>query len=231
MAGAGSVPQPLADPLIALGKPGLSPNITAPIIDDSGSYAGGPIIRGRNTSTTTGYGVAGITQGTGAGLYGSSTAAAGIGATYGVYGASTASHGVFGHANATGAGVVGTSAQGYGVEGATASATSSGGYFTNTAGGTAVDAASTGGYGIFGSSVSSIGVYGSSRPVTLGSLAIATARQRYTVRKVAGRLWMAIRIRVRASTRPLVAAATALWLAATRALRCSQAPRADMGCR
>ena len=119
-------PPPLADPPPPQRPPRPLRLARTPTRSSPPRFRSSPIIRGRNTSTTTGYGVAGITQGTGAGLYGSSTAAAGIGATYGVYGVSTASHGVFGHANATGAGVVGTSAQGYGVEGATASATSSG---------------------------------------------------------------------------------------------------------
>ena len=139
-----SVPQPLPILSSHSASPACRRTYTAPIIDDSGSYAGGPIIRGRNTSTSSGYGVVGLTQGAGAGIYGASSATT-VGATYGVYGVSAVSHGVFGHAGGTGAGVVGTSAQGYGIEGATANPSSYGGYFTNTAGGTAIDAASTSG--------------------------------------------------------------------------------------
>jgi hypothetical protein len=61
-------PQPLPEPLIDLGH-GVSPDITAPIINDSGTYLNGPIILASNHATA-GYGVEGLAYGSGAGLYG-----------------------------------------------------------------------------------------------------------------------------------------------------------------
>jgi hypothetical protein len=111
-----AVIQPLPEPLIALGKPGAAPNLTAPVISDSGSYTNGPIIVG--TNTTTGFGVEGVTEGRGAGIYGDSTFA-GPQESYGVYGVTKdpEGSGVFGYTKTGGAGVIGSSPSGFGVKG------------------------------------------------------------------------------------------------------------------
>jgi hypothetical protein len=132
--------QPLPEPLIALGH-GASRYITSPIIDDSGAYTDGPIIRA--TNTTTGYGLEGVTDVTGAGIYGH--AASGNTNSYGVYGFSPGGAGVYGYDAQTGAGVLGSSMNGDGVEGISAGSQTYGGYFTNTGSGGALYAQAVGG--------------------------------------------------------------------------------------
>ncbi len=113
-----AIDRPLPEPLIALGRASASSNLTAPIINDSGSYTNGAIIVG--TDTTTGYGMEGIAQGAGAGVYGHSSYTGGSN-SYGVYGFSTSGSGVYGYANTSGHGVLGVSVSGDAVEGKSAS--------------------------------------------------------------------------------------------------------------
>ena len=136
----GTFPKPLPDPLIALGTPAVVPDLTKPIINDSGAYLNGVIIVG--TNTVNGDGVEGVTKGSGAGLYGHSASSSIT--SYGVYGFSPGGAGVYGYDGGSGAGLKGASVSGYGVQGTTGSVNSYGGYFTNTGGGTALDATSAG---------------------------------------------------------------------------------------
>ncbi len=157
-----TLPQPLPDPRTVTGKALASPSITAPVIDDSGSYTNGPIIRG--TNATTGYGIEGITDGLGAGVYGHSSYA-GSGASYGVYGfsggAGPAGSGVYGYST-SGRGVLGASPDGNGVTGTTAFPS-----LKASAGEAAVlgeDLSTDGGFqnaGVSGTSAKGFGVYGS----------------------------------------------------------------------
>ena len=110
-------PKPLPDALIALGTPAVSPDLTKPIINDVGAYTNGPIIAG--TNTTTGYGVEGVAEGAGAGIYGHSSYNGSGGSAYGVYGYASNGSGVYGYAGTYGRGVFGASNQGDGVEGTT----------------------------------------------------------------------------------------------------------------
>jgi hypothetical protein len=148
-------PQPVPESPSAALAGGISRNITSPIIDDSGAYTNGPIIRA--TNTTTGYGMEGLTNGAGAGVYGH--AGSSSSASYGVYGFSPGGAGVFGYDSTNGAGVLGSSVGGVGVKGVSAGPNAWGGYFTNTAtGGWAVSAAATGSTALQAISVSGIGV-------------------------------------------------------------------------
>ncbi len=173
--GAGYVPQstqagiaqttalakPLPDALISLGKPANSPNLTAPIINDSGSYTNGPIILG--TNTTTGYGVEGIADGSGAGVYGHSSYT-GSGTSYGVYGYSANGSGVYGYSGTYGRGVFGVSVNGEGVEGETSFPSNSSPTGTyDRAGVLGEDLSTDGGEydaGVAGTTVNGYGVYG-----------------------------------------------------------------------
>jgi hypothetical protein len=152
-------PQPLPEPLIDLGH-GVSPDITAPILNDSGTYLNGPIILASNHATA-GYGVEGLAYGKGAGLYGHAGSTSIT--AYGVYGSSAGGAGIYGYNNGSGSGVLGSSVSGYGVKGVSASNTAPGGYFTNTGTGDALDAASTGGYAISASSTNGAGLYATSQ--------------------------------------------------------------------
>jgi len=159
-----SLPQPLPDAPAALGRD-ASRDITSPIINDSGSYTNGPIIRA--TDTTAGYGLEGISDGAGAGVYGH---AASVSTTsYGIYGFSPGGAGVYGYDSQKGAGVLGSSLNGDGIKGVSAGSETYAGYFSNTgsggaiyaqaAGGTAVKATSTNGFPvIYASSDTSISV-------------------------------------------------------------------------
>ena len=112
---AGKADQPLPDPLIALGNPAFSRNITSPIINDSAAYTNGAIIVG--TDTVNGYGVEGVTKGSGAGLYGHSGSSSAT--SYGVYGYSPGRAGLYGYDTKSGSGVLGVSVDGAGVQGET----------------------------------------------------------------------------------------------------------------
>jgi len=163
--------QPLPEPLIALGGRRIAPDITSPIVNDSGSYTNGPIILGTNTATA-GYGVEGITDGSGAGLYGHS--GSGSVTSYGVYGFSPGGAGVYGYTNKTGSGVLGVAAKGNGVLGET-SFPSTGTSAFQKAGVLGEDLSTDGGYndaGVAGMSTNGYGFYGSS---TNGSGAFATS--------------------------------------------------------
>ncbi|MGR4065498.1 MAG: hypothetical protein ACLQPV_08615 [Vulcanimicrobiaceae bacterium] len=127
---------PLAEPLIGLGKPAVTPNLSGPIINDSGSYTNGQIILGANTAAT-GYGIEGITDGQGAGVYGH--AASTSSGSNGVYGFSSAGNGVYGYASTTGNGVYGAATNGAGVRGGSVS-------------GDAVEAIGSAGAGLYASS-------------------------------------------------------------------------------
>ena len=153
-----AVAGPLPEPKLAFAFAG--PLLTAPIINDAGSYTNGPIIRA--TNTTTGYGMEGIADAAGAGVYGHSASTAAN--SDGVYGFSSAGDGVLGHAATTGNGVSGDSAGGTGVRGS--SATGYGGYFT-TSGGTALVAVNTVGDGNGVDSITNAGYayYGSGSDV------------------------------------------------------------------
>ncbi len=153
-AASAAFPKPLPEPLIALGH-GPSPDITSPIINDSGSYTNGPIIRA--TNTTTGYGMEGITDGSGAGVYGHAGSASIT--SYGVYGFSAGGAGLYGYASGSGNGVYGSSVNGYGVEGITANGGSLGGYFTNAGGGEALQASSSDSVGLEAISGTYIPIY------------------------------------------------------------------------
>jgi len=136
------------------------PNLTAPIINDSGTFPGGAIIVGSNGGTGgtgvegisgSGYGVLGLEQNTVAGTYFS---------------------GVFGKATGPSAyGVYGYSAKGTGVRGYSAVASAYGGYFSNGAvAGTALEAVASGGLagvpggdGVLGVSPNGVGVLGTTQ--------------------------------------------------------------------
>ncbi len=180
--------KPLPDALIALGKPAASPNLTAPIINDSGSYTNGPIILG--TNTTNGYGVEGVTGGTGAGLYGHSSYT-GTGTSYGVYGYSANGSGVYGYSATYGRGVLGVSVNGEGVEGET-SFPSNGSFTFQRAGvlgedlstdsgenDAGVAGTSSGGYGVYGQSANGAGVYGLATNFAGGVVGIVNASDNY----------------------------------------------------
>jgi hypothetical protein len=129
---------------------GITPNLTKPIIDDSGSFAGGPIIIGTNTAKGTGVeGFASASGGNGVVGMASSSNSGGVA--------------VFGEANgAAGYGVYGFSAKGIGVRGYSGNSASFAGYFSNATG-TAVDAVTTSGSGVQVSATSGNGVNGSSQ--------------------------------------------------------------------
>ena len=161
--------QPLPEPLIGLGKP-AGPNLTAPIINDSGSYPNGVIIVGTNTAT--GDGIEGVAKGAGAGVYGHS-AYAGGGSSYGVYGSATTGSGVYGYAATSGHGVLGISASGDAVEGKsttgngmvgeTSFPSNNGNYNFQKAGVLGEDLSTDGGEadaGVAGTTVNGFGVYG-----------------------------------------------------------------------
>jgi hypothetical protein len=136
------------DTLVALIGPGVSPDLTQPIVSYSGSYAGGPIVLGTNTAA--GFGVEGITKGTGDGLVG--------------YATSSAGNGVYADARGAGRGLLALSGTGNGVEAQTGGATAYAGSFVNTSSSgsaTAVKATSTGNT-IVGTSASGNGVVGNS---------------------------------------------------------------------
>ncbi|MGR4064343.1 MAG: hypothetical protein ACLQPV_02710 [Vulcanimicrobiaceae bacterium] len=164
----GSIPGPLPEPLVALGKANLSPNLTAPIINDSGSYTNGVIIAG--TNTVNGYGVEGITDGSGSGLYGHSGSTSAT--SYGVYGFSPGGAGVYGYNSRSGSGVLGVSTTGPGVRGASPNADGVLGTTTFASGeggaanGVEGDDNSTdkgnANAGVLGNSTYGIGVYGNS---------------------------------------------------------------------
>ncbi len=106
-AAAQAFPKPLPDALIALGAPANAPDLTKPIINDVGAYTNGPIIAG--TNTTKGYGIEGIGEGAGAGVYGHSSYNGSGGSAYGVYGYASNGSGVYGYAGTYGRGVYGAS--------------------------------------------------------------------------------------------------------------------------
>ena len=102
-----------------------SPDLTSPILGDSGSYAGGPIIVGSNTGAA-GTGVEGVSGPAGGyGLVGLSQNTGASGSNVGVYGKATGPHA---------SGVYGYSTQDVGVYGVSNNASSYGGYFYNVAG-------------------------------------------------------------------------------------------------
>ena len=163
--------QPLPEPLIALGKSGPSPDLTAPIVNDSGSYTNGAIIVG--TNTTTGYGIEGITDGTGAGVYGHSSYTGSGSGSYGVYGYSATGSGVYGYAKTTGHGVIGYSLSGAAVEGKSTSGngvigetffpSNNGDYNLQKSGVLGEDLSTDGGEadaGVAGTTIDGFGVYG-----------------------------------------------------------------------
>jgi hypothetical protein len=129
----------------------VQPDLTAPIINDSGSFVGGPIILGTNTGSTgtglegvggvSGYGVLGLAEkstGNGAGVYGKATAPGGTG----VYGYSAQSYAV-----------IGDSEFGNGVYGLAGQPSRVGGLFTNTStssSAVALKASTTNGTGVLG---------------------------------------------------------------------------------
>ena len=186
--GTAALAQPLPEPLLALGKTALSPDLTAPIINDSGAYQNGVIIIGTNKASA-GDGIEGVADGSGAGLYGHSGSASVT--SYGVYGFSPGGAGVYGYDTKSGSGVLGVSAKGNGVLGETSfpsgfvgslqeagvlgeDLSTDGGYwdagvvgttrngygvFASATGGTGVEASSTTGYGVFGSSTSGTAMY------------------------------------------------------------------------
>ena len=158
--GAERLAQPLPEPLVALGH-GPSADITSPIVNDSGSYKNGPIILGTDTAAA-GYGVEGITDGSGAGLYGHS--GSGSVTSYGVYGFSPGGAGVYGYNNKAGTGVLGASVNGSGVKGET-SFPSDGSPSFAQAGVFGEDLSTDGGVydaGVAGTSTYGYGVYGTS---------------------------------------------------------------------
>jgi hypothetical protein len=158
--GQAEAPPPI--PIVPLSiQHGVLPNLTSPIINDSGSYVGGSIIVGTNTGST-GTGVEGIGGSGGYGIMGLAASATGAGA--GVYGKATApsATGVYGYSSKS-YGVVGDSEYGNGVYGLAGAASRFAGLFTNTSStGTALKATATGGVGVSGTSTSSQGVLGNS---------------------------------------------------------------------
>jgi hypothetical protein len=129
---------------------GITPNLTKPIIDDSGSFAGGPIIIGTNTAK-------------GTGVEGYASASGGNGIVGMAPSSNSGGVAVFGEANGVaGNGVYGFSAQGIGVRGYSGNSTSFAGYFSN-APGTAVDAVTTSGSGVQASATSGTSMHGSSQ--------------------------------------------------------------------
>jgi hypothetical protein len=105
----------------------VTPNaLTKPIIDDSGSFAGGPIIIGTNTAKGTGVeGYASASGGNGIVGMAPSTNSGGVA--------------VFGESNGVaGYGVYGFSTKGIGVRGYSGNGASYAGYFSNTASGSSV---------------------------------------------------------------------------------------------
>ena len=125
-------------------------DLTSPIVNDSGSYPGGPIIVGSNTGSA-GTGVEGKAGAAGGyGLMGLSANTASSGKNIGVYGDGTGpgAYGVYGY-----------STKYIGVYGITGTGSGFGGYFANLAGGVALKASGTDG-GILGESTSGSGVEG-----------------------------------------------------------------------
>jgi hypothetical protein len=165
--------QPLPEPLVALGGRRIAPDITSPIVNDSGSYANGPIILGTDTAAA-GYGLEGITDGSGAGVYGHS--GSGSVTSYGVYGFSPGGAGVYGYTNKTGSGVLGVSAKGNGVLGETSFPSGFVGPFQK-AGVMGEDLSTDGGYwdaGVEGTTANGVGVFGSASGYGFGVEASAT---------------------------------------------------------
>ncbi len=152
--------EPLPEPRLNLSLGGARPLLTAPIINDSGSYTNGAIIVGADTAN--GYGVEGITDGSGAGLYGHSGSSSAT--SYGVYGFSPGAAGVYGYDTKSGSGVLGASANGNGVKGETSFPSSGKGTFQE-AGVLGEDLSTDSGYqdaGVAGIATNGNGVYGSS---------------------------------------------------------------------
>ena len=125
-------------------------DLTSPIVNDSGSYPGGPIIVGSNTGSA-GTGVEGKAGAAGGyGLMGLSANTASSGKNIGVYGDGTGpgAYGVYGY-----------STKYIGVYGITGTGSGFGGYFANIAGGVALKASGTSG-GVAGESTNGNGVQG-----------------------------------------------------------------------
>jgi hypothetical protein len=100
--------------------------LTKPIIDDSGSFAGGPIIIGTNTAK-------------GTGIEGYASASGGNGIVGMAPSSNSGGVAVFGESNGVaGYGVYGFSAKGVGVRGYSGNGASYAGYFSNTASGSSV---------------------------------------------------------------------------------------------
>jgi hypothetical protein len=129
---------------------GITPNLTKPIIGDSGSFAGGPIIIGTNTAK-------------GTGVEGFASASGGNGVVGMTPSSNSGGVAVFGEANGVaGYGVYGFSAKGVGVRGYSGNSASFAGYFSNATG-TAVDAVTTSGNAVEGVASSGSGLVGSSQ--------------------------------------------------------------------
>jgi hypothetical protein len=135
------------DTLVALAAP--SATLTKPLLSETGAYPRGPIVLATNTAA--GYGVEGITQSSGSGVFGYADSTAG-------------GNGVYGYAEGKGRGVIGQSSQGNAVQGETAGGGGYGGYFVNTSGSATATAvgASASGNAIVGSSNAANGVVGNS---------------------------------------------------------------------
>jgi hypothetical protein len=118
----------------ALGGRALPAVLTKPIVDDSGSFAGGPILIGTNTAK-------------GTGIEGYASASGGTGVVGMASSSNTGGVAVLGEATGTGGnGVYGYSGKGIGVRGFTGNGASYAGYFSNVASSSsvAVDAVANG---------------------------------------------------------------------------------------